>query len=132
MSVFILKIQLHVMGFIPPSASTEVPPWLIHMESILDFMASSHVSSSKLLRVSLWVVGPLFFMSNMFHYSLMINLYFFGTVRILLLIQCACVFRRIDCSFINMNNDLKLSQLICVYLSTLNFIKFNIAPTVFS
>ena len=132
MSVFFLKTHLHPMGFIPLGGSTKVPSWFIHMESILDFMVSSHVSSSELLKDSSWVVGSSIFVSNTFHYSLMRNLYFFGTIRILLLIRCACVFRRIGCYFINMNNILKLSQLICVYLSTLNFTKLIIAPTVFS
>ena len=132
MSVFILKNHFHLMGFIPLGASTKVPSWSIHMESILDFIVSSHVSSSELLRVSSWVVGSSIFVSYTFHYSLMRNLYFFGTVHILLLIRCACVFRRIGCYFITMNNILKLSQLIYVYLSTLNFTKFIIAPTVFS
>ena len=80
------------MGFVPPGASTKVPSWLIHMESMLDFMVSSHVSGSELLRVSSWAVGSSIFVSNTFHYSLVRNLYLFGIVCILLLIRCACVF----------------------------------------
>ena len=72
------------MGFISSGGLIKVHNWLIHMESMYNFMVSSHVSGSELLKDSSRVVGSSISMSNMFYYSLMRNLYFFGTVRILL------------------------------------------------
>ena len=42
----LLKTHLHPMGLIPSGGSTKVHTWLGYMESISDFMASSHFLES--------------------------------------------------------------------------------------
>ena len=48
MSIFLLKIHLHQIGFIHSNGLTKVDTWLVDMESISDFIVLSYFLKSIL------------------------------------------------------------------------------------
>ena len=84
------------MGFIPLGGSTKVHIWLTNMESISDFMASSHLSDfegSKL--IDLFEKYVLLFIDEKF-------IFLWNSTYPTYAMMCLCLIR-ISCHFFNMN-----------------------------
>ena len=130
MLVFFLKTHLHPMGFIYSSGSTKVHTWFSYMESISYFMTTSHLSDSKLFKYyffcyRLIILYEQYVLIIAYEKSISLRNSAYPTRPM----KRLC-FRRINCYFISMNNNLRFKKLIYVYLSTMNFFKFNFAPTI--
>src|SRR3954471_5189154 len=79
-SVFFLEIHLFSTAFRPSGKSTKVHTWFSYMDLISDFMASCHLSESRLIIASSYVAGSSVLSTNM---TFRTGSYQSGVVRVL-------------------------------------------------